>query len=495
MRLKIIGGNLIAVLLLGLVSYLVVGARLRGELTEEINSQLGNDQTLLDRSWRLASLEFLRHVADKAAESEVRAVFTGLDEAGRRTRAFEAANEIATWLGDPARGRGGQPDIVAFTDETGKVIARNADRNRMYGANLAAELPALRNVLSGRPAVHDVWNKADEQKIFQTAVAAIRNESGTVLGALVVGYDVSNGLAQREAQILGRDVAFVIDGKVYSSSLPADAVEGLKAHLFGPAVAQTRAALAGQAISPRWDAQLGAAEYVGVTAPLPMSQSVQVAYVVLANKTARMAIASVANIIVVAMVLFIVVVVVYGWVVGSSFERPIEEIEEGVLAVINGRTDLRLDIQSAELGGLAYRINQLLNVFTGVSEAESEDEEGRVSRPPEPAAWKDSAFADQTATIQGAAAGGGANDAIEDSALAAQLAAEAEDAYYARVYSEYVAAKQAIGENVGNIPQDKFAQRLKQNEAALVQKHGCRMVRFQVQSRGNQVILRPVIIR
>jgi hypothetical protein len=57
-----------------------------------------------------------------------------------------------------------------------------------------------------------------------------------------------------------------------------------------------------------------------------------------------------------------------------------------------------------------------------------------------------------------------------------------------------VAAKQAAGENVANISQDKFVQRLKSNEQALTKKHGCRMVRFQVDVKGSQVNLKPVII-
>jgi len=84
---------------------------------------------------------------------------------------------------------------------------------------------------------------------------------------------------------------------------------------------------------------------------------------------------------------------------------------------------------------------------------------------------------------------------VDDPAMSAQLAAEPEDAYYARIYAEYVAAKQALGENVANIPQDKFTQRMKGNAQALAQKHSVRAVRFQVQSKGNQVVLRPVLIR
>ena len=53
----------------------------------------------------------------------------------------------------------------------------------------------------------------------------------------------------------------------------------------------------------------------------------------------------------------------------------------------------------------------------------------------------------------------------------------------------------ALGENVSNIPADRFHQRLTGRADALVKKHGCRMVRFQVETRSDQVVLRPVLIR
>ena len=87
------------------------------------------------------------------------------------------------------------------------------------------------------------------------------------------------------------------------------------------------------------------------------------------------------------------------------------------------------------------------------------------------------------------------NDPIDDAAIAARLAAEPENAYHARVYQEYVAAKRSAGEDVSNIPQDRFLQRIQGNAKNLAQRHGVAQVRFQVQADGGQVILRPVLIR
>jgi hypothetical protein len=304
-------------------------------------------------------------------------------------------------------------------------------------------------------------------------------------------------MAEREAAVLGRDVAFVVDDKVYSSSLEGDTINPIKEYLFGPGQATTGAALTQDQTSQAWVARIGDHEWVGVTAPLPSSPTTQAAYVVLANRSANLALADTTTIILIMTVLALLLVIGYGVVIGTSFVKPIEEIEEAVLAVINGNTNMRIEIDSAEFGGLAYRINQLINVFTGVSE---EDSEGRVSSPPgAPDSWKDDELADQKGGGAGGAAaaggGGGGGDVIDDANIAATLSAEPEETYYGRIYTEYVAAKQAIGENVSNITKDRFIERLKGNEKSLAEKHGCRMVRFQVQTRGTQVILRPVIIR
>jgi hypothetical protein len=77
---------------------------------------------------------------------------------------------------------------------------------------------------------------------------------------------------------------------------------------------------------------------------------------------------------------------------------------------------------------------------------------------------------------------------------AAALAALPERQYYAQLYREYVAAKQLVGEDVSNIPEDRFIERIKGNAAHLMKKHGAQMVRFEVETIGGQVNLKPVVI-
>jgi HAMP domain-containing protein len=493
MRTKIILGGALAVLLVGLGSYFLVKSSVERAFTDEVDTRIGNDFRILERSIRLSARDLLGQVNEQADARGMADVFGALDENGRRTRAFEATERIATWFQDPARGHGGPPDLVTILDDQGHIVARNLAPN-VYGTDLGRSIAAVRTALTGDPAA-DVWQQEDEHKVLLVAAAPIRGEGGRVVGVLLVGYDLSNGFANSEAAVLGRDVAFVSNDTVYSASFDgATQADELRTYLFGEqALATTTAARDSRATSAPWIATLGGVEVVGVVGPLPLDSASHVAMVVAADRSAQSAKASVANLILVFTLVGLVIVLVYGFVLGASLLKPIEAMEESILAIINGRTDLRIQIESAEFGGLAYRINQLLNVLTGTAEA---DESGRISHPPP--RWDKQTELESTAgesPASGSGGGAAGGEGEEDPALAAQLAAEPEDAYYTRVYNEYVAAKQAAGENVSNIPQDKFVQRLKANEAALVKKHGCRMVRFQVQVAGTQVNLKPVIIR
>jgi len=505
MRLKIIAGNLVAVLLLGLVAYAVVGSDLRHEVGARLSAQIGNDQVLLDRSLQLSAVEFVNRVKQRAGDSDVRAVFAALDEEGRRTRAYEAAERSSGWFSDPARALRGRPHIVVITDDSGKVLARDTDRNRMYGSRLDSELAAVRQTIEDGDARHDVWKKDDEGKTLELAVAPIRGDQGQIVGSLVVGYDLSNGLAASEGKRLGgRDVAFLVDDKVYSSSLNESVAKQLRNYLFNDAKAVTAAAMAGQVSQP-WVARVGDAEFAGVLAPLPSAKSARVVYAVLADRTEGAKKAAEPTKIILALTLvFSLVVLAYGFMVGNTIVRPIEEIEEGVLAVINGNTEVRLDTNNPDLGGLAYRINQLLNVLTGVQEAASEDddEQGGSSAASASADWKDATFNDAQpaanasasatpATPSSATAG---TEPIDDAAIAGELAKKPEAAYYKSVFDEYATAKRAMGESF-SVPEERFIQRLKGNETALAQKHGVRAVRFLVQTQDNQVILRPVLLK
>ncbi|MCA9580969.1 MAG: hypothetical protein KC416_04195 [Myxococcales bacterium] len=489
MRLKIIAGNLFVILAVGLTAFFMVRDRLQEELPSAVRGRIGSDALLITRSWRMAAHEFTGQVADRAASDQVRDSMGSVGSA-LRNRVYDVANDVADWFADPARGRQGPPHIVVITNSAGEVIARNQDRNRLHGTFLGKQVPALKKVLAEGGVMHDVWLKKDEGKYLSIAVSAIVNRQNAVVGALLVGYDVSAALAKRESDLLGREVAFLVDSEIYSASMTQETRDGLNAFLYGAQASQTEAALAGKPSAGEWEATFAGSDWVGVTAPLTMAPSTKIAVAVVGNLSEAASPASVSNLVLILTVLGALLVLVYGFIIGTSFLKPLEEIEEGVLAVINGNTALRIDVDSPEFGGLAYRINQLINVFLGVSET---DDDGRVSEVAGAGGWSGEFAA--SGGGQGAPAsegGGGPGGVIEDEALAAQLESEPEEAYLERIYQEYVAAKTAAGEDVSNIPKDRFVQRLQRNAESLQKKNDCRMVRFVVEGQGN---LKPVIIR
>jgi hypothetical protein len=67
--------------------------------------------------------------------------------------------------------------------------------------------------------------------------------------------------------------------------------------------------------------------------------------------------------------------------------------------------------------------------------------------------------------------------------------------HYREVYNEFVASKAQLGESVENITFDGFRTKLRTSEQQLLERHGCRSVRFQVLVKDRTVSLRPQLVR
>jgi hypothetical protein len=72
---------------------------------------------------------------------------------------------------------------------------------------------------------------------------------------------------------------------------------------------------------------------------------------------------------------------------------------------------------------------------------------------------------------------------------------EEEAAHFAHVYDEFVQAKKQCGEPQAGLTIDKFLQKLRDNKAALVAKHGCRTVRFSVYVKDGKAALKATPVR
>lgn len=69
------------------------------------------------------------------------------------------------------------------------------------------------------------------------------------------------------------------------------------------------------------------------------------------------------------------------------------------------------------------------------------------------------------------------------------------DVAFRKVYDEFLALKQKCGESVKNLTYDKFSTKLKKNRQALIDKHGCREVKFQVYIKDGRAALKATPVK
>lgn len=67
---------------------------------------------------------------------------------------------------------------------------------------------------------------------------------------------------------------------------------------------------------------------------------------------------------------------------------------------------------------------------------------------------------------------------------------ESEEAYILEVFQDFVALKRRCGESIDSLTMDKFARKLRKNRDALIEKHGCKSVKFQVYIKDGKAALK-----
>lgn len=68
-------------------------------------------------------------------------------------------------------------------------------------------------------------------------------------------------------------------------------------------------------------------------------------------------------------------------------------------------------------------------------------------------------------------------------------------AYFQEVYEQFIALKMQCGESIESLSFDRFAQKLEKNQEALIAKHGCKSVKFQVYEKDGKAALKASPIR
>ncbi len=461
MRNKIIAVNAVVILIVGLLAFAIVKTQLSHATasTELLKRSAQRDAVGVAAKLQLDGLRAERWLAGKAAEPATRAALTKATPDARADAARQLSDQIANAA--PAA-LGAKPSIVAVVDSNGKILGRNgSDLGR--GDDVAATYPAFKEALAKTAPGSDVWTDTKRADQYVASYAPVHDENNRNM-MLVIGVALNDALARVTEASGGRGVLLVnAQGDVLASSQTTDDVKK---------VVKDASADVKNAVSTSTLVAGGKDDVFFAAAPLDGFGEKKTAVVAIAPASLLEGASGIPFSILGAMALGLVLVVAGGFFLGSYISRPIAMLEEGLLTILNGQTDRRFELDHAELGGLAFRIDQLLNQLMGVEE-DNTDDQGRISKAPSAQNFGDAYSVDRSGQSQ------------------PNLAQEPAEQYYSRLYNEYIAAKRSLGEQVDHITDAAFRSRIQGMEMEATQKHG-RPVRYQVQVNGREVVLLAV---
>lgn len=479
MRWKIIVANAGIVLILGLVAYVMLATSLAEVVQNESRARTVVAQSARAANARLAldSLQLERWLDQSVRGDAVRDVFGGGTIEARQESATVQANKIRDEAIQNPLFRGLSPSLVLFLDANGVALGRNGSA-LMRGERVIDVYPSIKSVLGQGKSLSDVWVNQQRQEQMLVSLAAVRGEGTSILGAVAVGVPISDERMQRTSSLTsGQVLMFGVerDKGIEIIARSENAAPEVLAQVNGDTGLQSlklarnsRDIDVPQAQSGSWVYGVGlldgfATDKMVVVAATPISlvPSLNGLLMPIFGVTA----------------FGLVLVIIVGSLLGNYLSRPISELEDGLLAIINGNQSIRFQIEHPELGGLVFRINSLLNALMGVQEDDT-DEQGRPSASPtsqhfqEALAVDESFIASKQVNVE----------------VSRALAAEPPGDYYNRVFREYMEAKRRIGDPVDGIEYDAFVGRLKDNERELSDKYQS-PVRHTIEVRDGAVVL------
>ena len=407
MRGKIILPNFIVMLVLGVGTYFFLRADLYDKVNLSLQKRMKTVSSLFVRSETLRGFELLNNVRKEALSKSMVQAFAPVQisqesSSGETSKAEIDAKLRQEWFAkcslaiksytkEWSKTHNERPDLVLLTDRSGVVIARNVTPNACpSGHKVTGAMGVVDRALDGE-ASYSIWSVDDSPfsskkrskescQLMNTGLLELAAApvwyGDDIAGALVMGFEVSNGAARNNSKMLGLDVAVLKSGGVYSSSFETDtARQSLEKQLKSPAVSKViTESLAKQVPSGIFEILVEGQPYYAISLPnVHADKKDGVTTLIMGSQRAATADLSSLLSILIFMAGGLLVVFIVGILLSNHFMRPIVAIEEGILKVINGEYNYRFDVKSSEVGGLSYRINQMIGVLLGEDEESDDD--------------------------------------------------------------------------------------------------------------------------
>lgn len=478
MRLKMIAVFTVVVLIVGGVSYALTRATVSADAQQD-----GHHPRALAAGLAQLQVEGLvleRWLGAQAVDQRVLTPFNAGTEKARREAATEQANRIAHEAKSAEELTGMHVSVVLFVDMKGEVLGRDKSKG-MRGDKLGDAYPRLLEHLKKGIGGSDVWVNRERNEQLLVSYAPVRGGEGQVVGGIVTGTTMNDERLTKASDLTsGRILAAAVPvGDDITLLAKSSGAEGAIATALESDAAK---ASVRQALKTGQVVDLGGLPdgFSGHTRALEgYGTGKQAALISVTAPEGQSLVASLLWPALGVILLGFVLVVIGAHLLDAYISRPIAELEDGLLAIMNGKADLRFEIEHAELGGLVFRINSLLNQLYGVQEDDT-DEQGRPSHAPTANDFTEALSVDETMAESGG-----------DPEEAKRLREEEDEAYYARIFTEYVKAKRSIGDPTDHITQEAFVGRIMASEREISHKHG-KPVRYKVDVKGKEVMLLAV---
>ena len=374
MRWKIIIVNAGIVAIVGALSFALLFTSLSDILTNPGERKADVERAIRTANAQLAldGLRLEHWLSGKAKEEGMRSVFTLGTAQARSAAARSAADRLKDAAVKNPDFRGMTPSLVLFIDAHGIALGRNGS-SQMRGDKTADAYKSLKRSLSTGKTASDIWVDRTRNEQMLASYSPVEGEDGDVVGALVVGTPLNDERLSRTRKLTsGIGIALATSSGGAALEVIARAGGGLTGVDAG-ALGAARSTL----VSGRFAAIPNDSGMVVGAAPLSGYGSA----VLLAAVPASL-VHSIPQLLwpIVLVAMFgMLLVAGAGGQLGNFISQPVAELEEGLLQIINGKTELRFELEHPDLGGLIFRINSLLNALMGVPET---DDEGRTSQSP-----------------------------------------------------------------------------------------------------------------
>lgn len=254
-----------------------------------------------------------------------------------------------------------RPDYFAVVDAAGIGVARVGDV-AWYGpevANLATAHPGLLNASARGAAFLDVWQVSNAPMLV--AVAPVRQGERAV-GAVVLGYQLTESEAKADKAAVAADVAYFVGGRIQRSSSLSPKRERELAEQVSTAGLLKSTGRGSQTVT------LGGTRHLVRVGRMSGFQSAQdIGFLVLADLDGAIAQAQAPlSIILVACGLGFVLCLGLAMFFFQQFVKPFERMDQGVMELISGNRDHWFELRGKGLSStMGQNLNILVCILTG----------------------------------------------------------------------------------------------------------------------------------